>query len=82
MWGSPITNVHEEHFEKWLAFGLIPLVTLSICLQEVFWVWEAFRMRMPGSSESAFIKTLEDLSLLRGRVIYFIILANVVLFQL
>jgi hypothetical protein len=33
--------------------------------QEVFRVWEAFRKRMPGSSESAFIKALEDISLLR-----------------
>ena len=41
--------------------------------QEVFRVWEAFRMRMPGSSESAFIKALEDISLLRGRVIFIIL---------
>jgi hypothetical protein len=36
--------------------------------QEVFRVWETFRMRMPGSSESAFIKTLEDISSFKGRV--------------
>ena len=36
--------------------------------QEVFKVWDIFRTRMPGSSESAFIKALEDISLAGGRV--------------
>ena len=36
--------------------------------QEEFRVWESFRMRMPGSSESAFIKALEDISSAKGRV--------------
>ncbi|XP_028390710.1 uncharacterized protein LOC114515619 [Dendronephthya gigantea] len=35
--------------------------------QEVFRVWETFKMRMPGSSESAFIKALEDISAVKGR---------------
>ena len=36
--------------------------------QEVFRVWDMFRMQMPGSSESAFIKALEDISALKSRV--------------
>ena len=36
--------------------------------QEVFLMWDLFRKRMPGTSENAFVKTLEDMSVERGRV--------------
>lgn len=39
--------------------------------QDVFNLWDAFRKRMPGSSQSAFVRSLEDISSSRGRVIIF-----------
>ncbi|XP_046856056.1 uncharacterized protein LOC124449149 [Xenia sp. Carnegie-2017] len=35
--------------------------------QDVFNLWDAFRKRMPGSSQSAFVRSLEDISSSRGR---------------
>ncbi|XP_046861810.1 uncharacterized protein LOC124455128 [Xenia sp. Carnegie-2017] len=37
--------------------------------QDVFNLWDAFRKRMPGSSQSAFVRSLEDISSSRGREI-------------
>ena len=36
--------------------------------EELFIFWDAFRKRMPGSSEKSFIDTLNDLSASQGRV--------------
>lgn len=36
--------------------------------QDVFVMWDAFKSRMPGSSEHSFLKALEDISLQNARV--------------
>ena len=36
--------------------------------QKLFSLWDAFRKRMPGSSQTAFLRSLEDLSFEKGRV--------------
>jgi len=37
--------------------------------QDLFILWDALQKRMPGTSEGAFIRGLEDISFLKGRVI-------------
>lgn len=39
--------------------------------QEVFSLWNSFSKRMPGSSENAFIMSLNDISVEKGRVRHF-----------
>jgi hypothetical protein len=38
--------------------------------QKLFFLWDAFRKQMPGSSQTAFIRSLEDLSHSKNRVMY------------
>ena len=40
--------------------------------EDVFLLWDAFRKRMPGTSEKSFLDSLNDLSVLNGRVCTFI----------
>ena len=40
--------------------------------EEVFQLWDAFRKRMPGSSETSFLKSLNDQTILHGRVSMFL----------
>ena len=42
--------------------------------EEVFILWDAFKSRMPGSSERAFIMALTDISNNNGRVCLLIII--------
>ena len=37
-------------------------------LNEVFILWDQFRKQMPGSSEIAFLKSLDELTIVNGRV--------------
>jgi hypothetical protein len=39
--------------------------------QKLFFLWDAFRKQMPGSSQTAFISSLEDLSRSNNSVIFY-----------
>ena len=43
--------------------------TKYVFSQELFLKWDLLQKRLPGSSESGFLRSLEDLSVIRGRVI-------------
>ena len=45
-----------------------PTDTSYIFDQQLFHLWDAFQKRMPGTSESSFIRALEDVSVMKGRV--------------
>jgi hypothetical protein len=36
--------------------------------QDLFFLWDSLQKRMPGTSEAAFVRGLEDISSLKGRV--------------
>jgi hypothetical protein len=57
-----VTNINEGYWPG------SPCQVNYLFDQKVFRVWESFQMWMPGSSESAFIKALEDISSAKGRV--------------
>ena len=44
--------------------------------QKLFSLWDAFRKQMPGSSQTAFLSSLEDLSQAKNRVNYKVIIFN------
>ena len=45
-----------------------PTDTSYLFDQQLFRLWDAIQKRMPGSSESSFIRALEDVSVTKGRV--------------
>lgn len=45
-----------------------PTDTSYVFDQQLFYLWDAFQKRMPGTSESSFIRALEDVSVMKGRV--------------
>lgn len=45
-----------------------PTDTSYVFDQQLFFLWDFMQKRMPGTSESSFVKALEDFSLMRGRV--------------
>ena len=45
-----------------------PTDTSYVFDQQLFYLWDSLQKRMPGTSESSFIRALEDVSVMRGRV--------------
>ena len=46
-----------------------PADTSYVFDQQLFQLWESLQKRMPGTSETSFIRALEDVSAMRGRVL-------------
>ena len=46
-----------------------PSETSYVFDQQLFWLWDSLQKRMPGTSESSFIRALEDVSAMSGRVL-------------
>ena len=42
--------------------------TKYVFFQDLFFKWDLLQKRLPGSSESGFLRSLEDFSVIRGRV--------------
>lgn len=45
-----------------------PTDTSYVFDQQLFKLWDSIQKRMPGTSESSFIRALEDVSVMKGRV--------------
>ena len=45
-----------------------PTDTSYVFDQQLFYLWDSLQRRMPGTSESSFIRALEDVSVMNGRV--------------
>ena len=43
----------------------------TLFAQNLFFTWDIFQKRMPGCSETSFVKSLEDISIAKGRVLNF-----------
>ena len=43
----------------------------TLFAQNLFLTWDIFQKRMPGCSETSFVKSLEDVSLAKGKVLKF-----------
>jgi hypothetical protein len=50
---------------------LLPLMYWTLFAQNLFFTWDIFQKRMPGCSETSFVKSLEDISIAKGRVLNF-----------
>ena len=46
-----------------------PTDTSYVFDQQLFQLWDSLQKRMPGTSESSFIRALEDVSAINGRVL-------------
>ena len=46
-----------------------PTDTTYVFDQRLFQLWDSLQKRMPGTSETSFIRALEDVSLMKGRVL-------------
>ena len=47
-----------------------PSSLTTLFAQDLFLTWDTFEKRMPGCSETSFVRSLEDVSLAKGRVLY------------
>ena len=45
-----------------------PTDTSYVFDQQLFKLWDSFQKRMPGTSDSSFIRALEDVSVMKRRV--------------
>lgn len=50
-----------------------PTDTSYLFDQRLFQLWDSIQKRMPGTSESSFVRALEDVSVMNGRVWFFIV---------
>jgi len=49
-----------------------PTDTSYVFDQRLFQLWDSLQKRMPGTSETSFIRALEDVSVMKGRVLLLI----------
>ena len=57
-----------------------PTDTSYVFDQQLFYLWDSLQKRMPGTSETSFVKALEDVSVLKGRVSFKHVKINLILF--
>ena len=57
-----------------------PTDTSYVFDQQLFRLWDSIQKRMPGTSESSFIRALEDVSVMKGRVCWLSLFNFVLMF--
>ena len=57
-----------------------PTDTSYVFDQQLFYLWDSLQKRMPGTSETSFVRALEDVSVLKGRVSFKHVKINLTLF--
>ena len=57
-----------------------PTDTSYVFDQQLFYLWDSLQKRMPGTSETSFVRALEDVSVLKGRVSFKHVKINLILF--
>ena len=62
---APLTVKDVLHYGYWPAS---PNNLTTLFSQDLFLTWNTFQKRMPGCSETSFVRSLEDISLTKGRV--------------
>ena len=57
-----------------------PTDTSYVFDQQLFYLWDSLQKRMPGTSETSFVRALEDVSVLKGRVSFQHVKINLIFF--